>query len=1269
MYSFLFSKLSNEIHQIVIYSEQPLNTAEHQLIDSLFHPLHNTPNYNNYMMYGPKINFMSPWSTNVINIITGTLGHTSITQIEKYKLFQIQNNAVFDPLTESIYEINNIVFDSPNLNNTKTKHFIPINTLTEFSEKNNLGFLSNDIEYYTNLFRFKLKRDPTDIELYDLAESNSEHSRHHFFKGNLIYGRNHLRHSLFDMIKSTLYSTVPKLTSDPLLHYKKNKNIISTNAFRDNASAIRGYLSKRDDLDIIISNKYFTNLYDVDVTFTAETHNFPTGICPFAGAATGPGGRIRDTISIGRGGNTIAGTIGYCVGELDTQKCNTGKFATPLKILIDGSNGASDYGNKYGEPQICGFTRSFGINYTKFGSTLLNPDIQRIEWIKPILFTGGIGYVKSELVNKKEPKYGMVIVRLGGPAYKIGIGGGSSSSRIEISDSDFNAVQRGDPEMENKLCRVITSLTQLTECPIISIHDQGAGGMANVTKEIISPNGGKIFIDNVITGDKSMSVLETWISEHQEQCTILSYPIDLPIIKKICTRERLPFSVIGYVNNSTRVTLVDHRGTIYVDLPIKETLENVPKRTYYLIPQPKLHTLTNTLFENLEQQRKIWSSYNNELTSLNLLDSISKVFRDLSVGSKRFLTNKVDRSVTGLVAQQQCVGPFGVPISDYALVALSYHNKHGAVTAVGEQPIKGLLDVTNMVRLSIAEMLLNIVWVYQIRGLAGIRCSVNWMWPAHTIEGRSKLYEAMDALIRAFDYLQIAADGGKDSLSMSGNGIDSPPSVVVSGYSWVESVLHKVTPDFKRTKSIILLLKPEPYFRIGHTIYHKIFNGFTTHYHIPDVTISNLKCLFNVIQLLLKEKLILSGHDISDGGLITTVSEMCFAGGIGCDLIFNLILSPNEILFSEDPGVIIEVHPDNITEVNKILKQYPSVYSTIIGNTNNSSKLNICFNNIPLINISIKELWEIWESKSFEIELQQCNEICVQSEKNSLATRVKPYFYVPYTLPYTNLVSYDQKFLFNVAIIREEGCNSDKEMVAAFRSVGFNVFDFCMQDLIENPDLSEMNGIVFVGGFSYSDVLGAAEGWSTVINHNPKLYECFTTFKNRPNTFSLGVCNGCQLMLKLGWMGNNIKLEKNTSGRFESRFSTVKIEPNNSIFLANLADTVYGMWVAHGEGRFVYSTKSHRDLAQTSGLGNEHTIVMKYTDDLGVPTTVYPFCPNGSEYSIAALSSLDGRHLAIMPHPERSFIDWQIPWHPSGLTTPWRKIFENAYLWLLKVNM
>jgi phosphoribosylformylglycinamidine synthase len=1213
---------------------------------------------------GPRLNFETAYSTNAVAICR-TCGLEKVSRIELSRRYLLPPKigmeqfvtAHHDRMTECVY---NEPLDSFEIGVEPEKVYtIPlledgIEALRKFNLKMGLGMDEWDIEFYYNLFINNIGRNPTNVECFQLGQANSEHSRHWFFKGRLVIDGKEIPEALLQMIKSPL-------DSNP------SNSII---AFKDNSSAIKGYTISTIILKYPGTTSPF-NMQDCTyhLIFTAETHNFPSGVAPFPGAETGTGGRIRDVQATGRGGLVIAGTAGYCTGNLnipgyqipgeDSKFDYPSNLASPLKIMIRESDGASDYGNKFGEPVIQGFTRTFGLRL---------PDGERREWVKPIMFTGGIGQIDDLHIKKEKPEQGMVIVEVGGPAYRIGIGGGAASSMIQgenREELDFNAVQRGNAQMEQKMNRVIRACIEMRDKnPIMSVHDQGAGGPCNVLTELVDPSGGRIEIRNIQVGDKTMSVLEIWGAEYQERNAFLIRQEHLNEFQAICRREKVNCEVLGNITGDGRIVVNDNWEEsdpvkfTPVDLGLDDILSGIPRKRFKLESIPR--KLDLLLLPD----------------DLSVENALKSIFSLPSVGSKGFLVRKVDRSVTGLIARQQCCGPLQLPVSDVSVVAQSHFGLTGAAVAIGEQPMKVLVDPAAGARMALGEALTNMVWAL-ISDFENIKCSVNWMWAAKLPGGGAALYEAADALIKLMKEIGIAADGGKDSLSMAAQVGDemvkAPGQVVVSAYASMSDITKVITPDIKHpgeSKLIFIDIAPGKE-RLGGSAIAQVFGQIGD--DTPDVENPFLLAgAFKAVQKMIKEDLIIAGHDRSDGGLITTLVEMALAGNCGINVRFPIKDGAVPLLFSEELGLVIEYLPQFEPKITDILGDF-NVPFLILGNTQKKRQVVVRGLDKVKMDVDIPTLLAWWEATSDELENRQMNPKLAK-EQAKAHNRTGPSYHISFkpkaTLP--EFLESDEKP--RVAIIREEGSNGDREMTSAFFAAGFEPWDVTMTDMLEGKViLDDFRGVVFVGGFTYADVLDSAKGWAGIIKFSPRLKEMFDEFYSRPDTFSLGVCNGCQLMTLIGWVpwkGIDEKKQprfiSNPSARFESRWTTVKILKSPSIMLKGMEDSILGIWVAHREGHLHCP-----DDKILSDISDSKLVPIVFVDDKGAATEKYPFNPNSSPSGYTALCSPDGRHLAMMPHPERSFLLWQWPWIPDKLrselsTSPWLKMFQNAREWCEK---
>ncbi|MDT8435699.1 MAG: phosphoribosylformylglycinamidine synthase [Gemmatimonadota bacterium] len=1226
---------------------------------------------------GPRLAFTTAWSTNAV-AVCHACGLPEVRRIERSRRYRLllrgplspaERSAflalVHDRMTECPYA-GPLTSFAPDARPAPVRR-IPLRSggreeLERVNRELGLAFDERDLAYYLELFRDRLRRDPTDVELFDVAQSNSEHSRHWFFKGRLVVDGEERPRSLMEVLRAPL-------EADP-----RNSVI----AFRDNSSAIRGFrvptvLPRAPGAP----SPFVADEPLYHLLFTAETHNFPSGVAPFPGAETGAGGRIRDVHATGRGSLVVAGTAGYAVGDLripgalrpweDETARRPENLAPPLEILLRASDGASDYGNKFGEPLVQGFARGFAQRL---------PDGERRAWLKPIMFSGGIGQIDARHVEKGRPEPGMAVVKIGGPAYRIGLGGGAASSMVQgenLAELDFHAVQRGDAEMEQKVNRVLRACVELGEAnPIVSIHDQGAGGNCNVLKEIVDPEGAVIEVRAIPVGDETLSVLEIWGAEYQENDALLLRPEDEARFDALCAREKVPWAVVGRVTGDGRIVLHDAAdGSRPVDLALQDVLGDMPAKRFELTRRtPRRKPLRLP-------------------AGLGVDEALDRVLRLVSVGSKRFLTTKVDRSVTGLVARQQTAGPLQLTVADVAVIAQGHFGVTGGATAIGEQPLKSLLDPAAMARLCVGEALTNLVWA-PITDLRDVKCSGNWMWAAKLPGEGAALADAVDALAGSLAALGIAIDGGKDSLSMAAlapgpdgapETVKSPGTLVLSAYAPCPDITRTVTPDLARPGRGRLLFVDlaRGAHRLGGSALAQCFGQVGD--EVPDLEDPDLVArAFGVVQGLIREDRVAAGHDRSDGGLVVTLLEMAFAGNVG--VAVDLPDDPDDALpalFAEELGLVLEVDEADL-DVALAAFADAEVPCLEIGRVTEDPGVSIRLSGEAVLRADLRDLRDAWEATSFALDALQADPELVDEERRGLRARRAPRWEAPFAeaLAVPEILAPGARPA--VAVLREEGSNSDREMASAFHAAGLEPWDVTMTDLLAGrTTLERFRGIAFVGGFSFADVLDSAKGWAGVIRFHPEVAAQFEAFRARPDTFSLGVCNGCQLSALLGWvpwrgieMHRQPRFVRNASGRFESRFVTVRVEPGPAVLLRGLEGATLGIWSVHGEGRAHFPDPEILERVQAEGLAP-----VRYAGDDGRATGRYPFNPNGSPGGIAALCSADGRHLAIMPHPERAFRLWQWPWLPRDVaarmreaagrgeaaSSPWLQVFRNAREW------
>jgi len=1200
---------------------------------------------------GPRLNFATAWSSNLVSICRA-VGLDCISRVERSRRYLVPVEEAIeafiakrhDRMTECLYPSPLTTFEI----GIVPEPVYEIDLMTKgpdgLLDIPGISMDQWDRELYHRYFVERCHRNPTIVEIMDLNNANSEHSRHGFFRGKQVIDGQEYDRTLFQVVTDTL-------AANP-----KGSKV----AFKDNSSVVEGHT-----LTTLLPAQPGTPsaMQPVEVCYhpllTAETHNFPTGVAPFPGAETGTGGRIRDVQGTGRGGFVMAGTAGYCVANLhipdyplewENRYTCPNSLAPALEIEIEASNGASDYGNKFGEPLIQGFTRSFDLRLENG---------ERWGFLKPIMFTAGIGQIDDRHTEKKQAVKGMLIVQVGGPAYRVGFGGGAASSMMQGENEaklDFNAVQRGDAEMEQKMNRVIRACNEMGDLSLIDvIHDQGAGGPANVLKELVEHAGGRVEIRNIRVGDPTMSVLEIYVAEYQERVGLLISPENMERFQAICDREKVACEVLGEVTGDLRFIVHDSQDNSFpVNIDIPELLGNIPQKTF-------IDTRSATGLSPFVPP-----------AGLRVREALERVLRLVSVGSKRFLTNKVDRAVTGLIAQQQCCGPLQLTVGDVAVVAQSHFGLTGIASAIGEQPIKMLVNPAAGARMAVGESLTNLVWA-KIDDLHQVKCSANWMWAPKLPGEGAALRDAAEAMAEAMIAVGMAVDGGKDSLSMATKVDDevvkSPRQLVISAYAAMSDIRRKVTPDIKEPGSVLLFLDLSGgKNRLGGSALAQTWAQIGN--EVPDMDNPALiKRAFLAVQELIDHGLILAGHDRSDGGLITTVLEMAFSGNCGLNLALNGSGTLLETFFSEELGLVVECRWNHLAEVKKRLEQN-GLSCTVLGATTVKKAITIQYNGDLVLDDSMVLLRQWWEETSYQLERLQVNPECADAEKFNSMDRTGPQYSLSFTPQATAADILQKKDKPRVAILRDEGSNSDREMSSAFHSAGFEPWDVTMTDLLSGRiDLAGFRGLAAVGGFSYADVPESAKGWAATIRFNEQLQAQFQDFYNRPDTFTLGICNGCQLFGLLGWVPwLDIAAEKqprfihNQSGRFESRWATVKVLPSKAIMFQGMEDLVFGIHVDHGEGFLHFPDEAIRERVWA-----EQMAAIVYVDDEGLPTEASPFNPNGSPGGLTGLCSPDGRHLAMMPHPERTFLPWQAHWLPKEMhnlaVSPWLRMFQNAYDW------
>ena len=1181
---------------------------------------------------GPRREMITPWSTNAVEI-TQNMGLEGILRIEEY--FPVKDeNADYDPMLQRMYKgLNQDIFTI----DIKPQPIIYIENLEEYNEKEGLALSQEEMDYLKKVEN-DLGRKLTDSEVFGFAQINSEHCRHKIFGGTFVIDGVEMESSLFQMIKKTTQENPNKIIS----------------AYKDNVAFAEGPMIEQFAPRDHSTADYFV-IKDVKsvISLKAETHNFPTTVEPFNGASTGTGGEIRDRMGGGKGSWPIAGTAVYMTSYPRSEEGREWEdilpvrkwlYQTPEQILIKASNGASDFGNKFGQPLICGSVLTFEHQENN----------EKYAYDKVIMLAGGVGYGTQRDCLKGAPEAGNKVVVVGGDNYRIGLGGGSVSS-VETgrysSGIELNAVQRANAEMQKRAYNVVRALCEEDENPIVSIHDHGSAGHVNCLSELVEECGGLIHMDKLPIGDETLSAKEIIANESQERMGLLIDEKAIEHVRKIAERERAPMYTVGETTGDHRFAFEQADGVRPFDLAVDQMFGSSPK--------------TYMIDKNVERKYDVVTY---DATQLD--EYVERVLQLEAVACKDWLTNKVDRCVTGRVARQQCQGELQLPLSDCGAVTLDYRGNKGIATAIGHAPQAALANPEAGSVLSVSESLTNLVWAPLAEGLDSVSLSANWMWPCRAQEGEdARLYKAVKALSDFCCALQINVPTGKDSLSMTqkypdGEKIVSPGTVIVSAGGEVSDIKKIVSPVMKN--------EPKSRFyhidfsfdtlQLGGSAFAQSLNKVGS--DVPTVKNPEyFRDAFLAIQQLVNEGLIMAGHDISAGGLITTLLEMCFAnteGGIEVNLDKFQNTDVVKALFAENPGVVIQVSDKNAPAVKKILDDAGVGYLKI-GTPTEERHILVSKDSVTY-QFGIDHLRDVWYTTSYLLDRKQSFNGCAEK-------RFENYKQQPLELAFApeftgKLAQYglnpDRREAsgLKAAVIREKGTNSEREMAYAFWLAGFDVKDVTMTDLISGREnLEDVNVIAFCGGFSNSDVLGSAKGWAGAFLYNPKAKAALDNFYAREDTLSLGVCNGCQLMIELGLINpehpadKKSKMLHNDSHKFESSFVSLTIPTNRSVMFGSLSGFKIGTWVAHGEGKF------HLPLPE-----DEYNVVAKFSYD------EYPGNPNGSAYSVAAVASKDGRHLAIMPHPERTIFPWQCGYYPterwSDEITPWIEAFVNARKWV-----
>ncbi len=1197
----------------------------------------------------PRLGTISPWSSKATEIFK-LCGIGAVIRVERGVRWWLRNvdsittdtalPLLHDRMTESVLHSETFELLFSNVSPKPLAHITlgndPVSVLRTCNERLGLALSDDEIQYLVDLYA-RIKRDPTDVELMMFAQANSEHCRHKIFNATWTVNDAHVERSLFDSIRNTA-------------EVKQFAGLLS--AYADNAAVIDGTETAIQQVDAA-SRRYIDKNARLDTLMKVETHNHPTAISPFAGAATGSGGEIRDEGAVGRGSKPKAGLVGYTTSHLriandeqpwEGELGRPDRIASPFEIMRDGPLGAAGYNNEYGRPALLGYFRTF--------EHVINKD-RWWGYHKPVMIAGGVGSIRREHVNAlvRDSDEHELLVVLGGPAMLIGLGGGAASSmRTGASDEDldFASVQRDNAEMERRCQEVIDSCTNLGDAnPIVKIHDVGAGGLSNALPELVNDleRGASIDLKKVPNADPGMSPMELWCNEAQERYVIALEPDGLSWFERVCERERCPFAVVGNTNASGDLRVTDlHSDGDAVAMPMNGLLGKPPKthRTYVVTPR----TAKPGDFQNLD-----------------INDVIDRVLRFPAVASKKFLVSIGDRSITGLVVQEQMVGPFQVPVADAAITSSGFKSNSGEVMTMGERSPIAVLDPAASARMAIGEALTNMVGV-KIQSLDSVVLSANWMAAAGFENEDQALRDAVIAVGDEFcPGLDISIPVGKDSLSMSTHwderSVTSPLTLIVSAFARVPDVHTFVTPALCRDDTVLLLLAPSSKQRLGGSAAVQTYAKLGS--VPPDVEHPHrLKALFELIQRHLDDGSILSIHDRSDGGLFTTVLEQAMAARIGVEL--NCDNDWFSFLFNEEIGVVIETDATNLSRWESAASGL-ELTMTQIGQTASHDRLVVRNESRVLFDRTLVELEELWSRTSFEMQRRRDNPASANQERALIGMRddglAEKLTFDPDRIP---AIATSKP---SVAVLRDQGINGQLEMAAAFRNVGFDAVDVHMTDLFDGREsLENFHVLVACGGFSYGDVLGGGGGWAKSVLYSPKLRDEFAAFFAR-DTLTLGICNGCQMLSQLGEIipGTEswVTWAPNLSGRFEGRTVQVRINDVNTPWLDGMAGSQIPVPVAHGEGR-----ANCANVGQVSKLLENDLVAMQYVNGRGQVTEHYPLNPNGSAAGIAGLVSSTGKALIAMPHPERVFRSMQQTWRgPRSRHTRrfsgWARLFQNAY--------
>ena len=1167
---------------------------------------------------GPRAAMVTPWSTNAVEI-TQNMGIEGIIRIEEFQKVT-SDFTDFDPMLSQKYtELNQDIYTI----NIQPEPILEIEDIDAYNKTEGLALSPEEVEYLNNLSS-KLGRKLTDSEIFAFSQANSEHCRHKIFNGTFVIDGEEQPTSLFKLIKKTS---------------ETNPNDI-VSAYKDNVAFVKGpkvtqFAPKSADKPDFYQEKEFESV----LSLKAETHNFPTTVEPFNGAATGSGGEIRDRLAGGQGSLPLAGTAVYMTSysrlneERPWEKGMEERkwlYQTPMDILIKASNGASDFGNKFGQPLITGSVLTFEHE----------EDARKLGFDKVIMQAGGVGYGKLEQAKKHEPQAGDKIVILGGENYRIGMGGAAVSSADTGafgSGIELNAIQRSNPEMQKRAANAIRGLVESDNNPIVSIHDHGAGGHLNCLSELVEATGGLIDLDKLPVGDPTLSAKEIIGNESQERMGLVIGEKDIETLQRIAERERSPMYTVGDVTNDHRFTFESKTtGAKPMDYALEDFFGSSPK--------------------TIMTDKKVERNYSNPEYSVSEIPTyLNQVLQLEAVACKDWLTNKVDRCVGGRVAKQQCAGPLQLPLNNVGVMALDFKGKEGIATSIGHSPISALVDPVAGSRNSIGEALSNLVWAPIKNGLQSVSLSANWMWACKNEGEDARLYQAVKGCSDFAIELGINIPTGKDSLSMKqkypNEEVIAPGTVIISALGNCSNITKVVEPVLKRNGGAIYYLNlSQDAFKLGGSSFYQILNKVGS--EVPTIKNAEFfKQAFNTLQDLIKERKISAGHDVGSGGLITTLLELSFAEvGLGAHYDLSVLGESDTVktLFNENIAVVFQANEEVEAAFKNNGIEIFNIGTVVEGDIISVKNGNDNFN------FSVTETRDTWFKTSYLLDTKQ--------SKNGMAeARYANYKNQP--LAFSFPANFDGKkpeipagIRPKAAIIREKGSNSEREMANAMYLAGFDVKDVHMTDLISGREtLEDIQFIGAVGGFSNSDVLGSAKGWAGAFLYNEKANTALQNFFKREDTLSVGICNGCQLLMELELINPEHeihgKMHHNTSNKHESGFTSVKIQKNNSVMLSSLEGLTLGVWISHGEGKFILPYAEEK-----------YNIVGKYAYE------GYPANPNGSDFNTAMMCDTTGRHLVMMPHIERSIFPWNWAYYPEREqkddVSPWIEAFVNARKWI-----